>query len=76
MKSLSTKDPFKYMRELQKKKEQLEREMEELIKLKKEGKISEEEFEKRKKKIEREYVEVMDRLVQMRYITGEERLFA
>ena len=73
---MASKDPFKIMKELQKKKEELEKEMEKLLKLKKEGKISEEEFEKRKKKIEREFVEVMDRLVQMRYITGEEKLFA
>lgn len=73
---MASKDPFKVMKELQKKKEELEKEMERLLKLKKEGKISEEEFEKRKKKIEREFVEVMDRLVQMRYITGEEKLFA
>ncbi len=68
-------DPFKYLEKLKKRKEELERELEELVKMRERGEISEEEYEKRRRAIEREFVEIMDRLVQMRYITGEERLY-
>ena len=68
-------DPFKYLEKLKKRKEELERELEELVKMREKGEISEEEYEKRRRAIEREFVEIMDRLVQMRYITGEERLY-
>lgn len=76
VKDLSREDPFKYVKKLKKRKKELEEELEKLIKMRERGEISEEEYEKRKKMIEREFVEIMDRLVQMRYITGEERLYA
>jgi len=72
---LPDEDPFKYLEKLKKRKEELERELEELVKMREKGEISEEEYEKRRRAIEREFVEIMDRLVQMRYITGEERLY-
>jgi len=72
---LPGEDPFKYLEKLKKRKEELERELEELVKMRERGEISEEEYEKRRRAIEREFVEIMDRLVQMRYITGEERLY-
>jgi len=68
-------DMRKYYEKLKKRKVEIEKEFEELIKRRKRGEISEEEYEERKRKLEREYVEIMDRIVQMRYLIGEERLF-
>ncbi|MCD6510312.1 MAG: hypothetical protein J7L11_08015 [Thermoprotei archaeon] len=66
----------KYVKSLKQRKKDIENRFMELLNLKKNGKISDEEYEERRKKLEREYVEVMDRLAQMRYFTGEEQLFA
>ena len=65
-----------YIKRLHERKKEIEREFEKLLEERKRGLISEEEYERRKRKLEREYVEIMDRLVQMRYLSGEEPLFA
>lgn len=57
-------DSEERLKRLEKEKERLEKEYEELQKKFEEGKISKEEYEKRKHDIEREFVEVMDRIVQ------------
>ncbi|MEM2841835.1 MAG: hypothetical protein QW201_00815 [Thermoproteota archaeon] len=54
-------------------KKRLEESFEDLQKLFKSGKISEQEYNERRRSIEREFVEVMDRLVQIRFIAGEEQ---
>ncbi|MGQ9478859.1 MAG: SHOCT domain-containing protein [Thermoproteota archaeon] len=56
-----TKDRLK---QLEKEKERLEREYEDLQKRFERGEISREEYENRKHDIEREFVEVMDRIAQ------------
>jgi len=66
----------KYVEKLKQRKKEIEEEFIKLLNLKKEGKIKEEEYKEKRRKLEREYVEVMDRLAQMRYFTGEEQLFA
>jgi len=66
----------KYVQKLKQRKKEIEEEFIKLLNLKKEGKIKEEEYKEKRRKLEREYVEVMDRLAQMRYFTGEEQLFA
>lgn len=64
------KDPREALKALEKKKKELEEELERLVKRKNEGEISEEEFHECKSKIEREYIEVMDRLAQLRFIVS------
>jgi len=54
-------------------KKRIEESFEDLQKLLKSGKISEQEYNERRRSIEREFVEVMDRLVQIRFIAGEEQ---
>ncbi len=66
----------KYVKKLKQRKKEIESEYARLTNMWKRGKISNEEYEQRKRKLEREYVEVMDRLAQMRYFTGEEPFFA
>jgi len=69
------RDPFKYAEKLKKRGKELEKEMEALQKKFQKGEIGREEYEFKRKAIEREFIEVMDRLVQMRYVTGEENLY-
>lgn len=69
------RDPFKYAERLKKRRKELEKEMEALQKKFQKGEIERGEYESRRKAIEREFIEVMDRLVQMRYVTGEENLY-
>ncbi len=64
-------DAEEELRRLLKEKERIEREFEELLKLRREGTISEEEFSERKYRLEREFVEVMDRIVQLRFILSQ-----
>lgn len=52
-------------------KKRLEKEFEALQERKKNGEVSSDDYEKRKHEIEREFVEVMDRLAQMSYLMGE-----
>ena len=74
--TMHAKDPKEYLSILEKEKERLEKEMEALIEKRNKGEISEEEFNEAKKRIERKFIEVMDRIVQLRYITGEGKLFS
>ena len=74
--TMHAKDPKEYLSILEKEKERLEKEMEALIEKRNKGEISEEEFNEAKKRIERKFIEVMDRIVQLRYITGESKLFS
>lgn len=69
------KDAQEYLKELLRKKEELEKEMEILNKKKNKKRITDEEYQKEKKKIEREFIEVMDRLAQMRYIVGQNTFY-
>lgn len=69
------KDAQEYLKELLRKKEELEKEMEILNKKKNKKQITDEEYQKEKKKIEREFIEVMDRLAQMRYIVGQNTFY-
>jgi len=64
------KDPKEALKALEKRQKELIRELEELIKKKERKEISEEEFHAQKTRLEREYVEVMDRLVQLRFIVS------
>ncbi len=64
------KDPKEALKALEKRQKELIKELEELIKKRESGEISEEEFHVQKTKLEREYVEVMDRLAQLRFIIG------
>ncbi|HDJ89442.1 MAG TPA: hypothetical protein ENG40_01950 [Thermoprotei archaeon] len=73
---MNIKDAHSYLKMLIKKKKELEKRMEDLNKKKEKKQITEDEYLKEKKKIEREYIEVMDRLVQMKYITGQHDLFS
>ncbi len=52
-------------------KKRLEKEFEALQERKNNAEISSDEYEKRKHDIEREFVEVMDRLAQVSYLMGE-----
>lgn len=58
-------------KQLRRRKEELEREMEHILKKFERKEVEEKEFLEKKHKIEREYVEVMDRLAQLKYILGE-----
>ena len=64
------KDPREALRALEKRRKELEDELEELIKRRDRGEIGEEEFNERKLKLEREFIEIMDRLAQLRFIVG------
>jgi len=55
------------IKSLERRKKELEDEFESLENKHKERKISEEDYSKEKKKIEREFIEVMDRLTQYRF---------
>lgn len=52
-------------------KKRLEERFEELQKLFQSGKIGEQEYNEQRRSIEREFVEVMDKLVQIRFLAGE-----
>ena len=69
------KDAQEYLKELLRKKEELEKKMEILNKKKNKKQITDEEYQKEKKKIEREFIEVMDRLAQMKYIVGQNTFY-
>lgn len=64
------KDPREALKALERRQKELVKELEELIKKKERGEISEEEFNAQRVRLEREYVEVMDRLTQLRFIVS------
>jgi len=64
------KDPRKALKALEKRRRELEREFENLVRRKERGEIPEEEFEREKRRLEREFVEVMDRIAQLRFIVS------
>ena len=58
------------MKALEKRRKELVEELEQLVEKRKRGEIGEEEFAERKSQLEREFIEVMDRLAQLRFIVG------
>jgi len=52
-------------------KKQTELKFEELQRLYQDGRIGDTEYNERRHSIEREFVEIMDRLAQMRFLSGE-----
>ncbi|HDJ89931.1 MAG TPA: hypothetical protein ENG40_04485 [Thermoprotei archaeon] len=54
-----------------KRKNELEKRMNEIIMLRKQNKLSESEFNREKRKIEREFIEVMDRIMQLKFILNK-----
>ncbi|RLE66612.1 MAG: hypothetical protein DRJ47_02005 [Thermoprotei archaeon] len=64
------KNPKEALEYYKKRKKELEDKMEDLIARKEKGELSSEEFEQEKRKIEREFIEVMDRIAQLSYIAG------
>ncbi|HFC49620.1 MAG TPA: hypothetical protein ENJ59_02695 [Thermofilum sp.] len=67
----SFKSPKDALKVLKKRKQELEKEFEKIRKKVEKGELTKEEYEDRRKKLEREYVEVMDRIVQMSYISSQ-----
>ena len=64
------KDPKNALKYLKKEKKKLEEEMEQLLKRRDRGEISEKEFNSKKREIERRFIEIMDRIAQMKYLSG------
>lgn len=64
------KDPREALKALEKRRRELEDELEELIRKRDSGEIGEEEFNERRLKLEREFIEIMDRLAQLRFIVS------
>ncbi|MEM0023160.1 MAG: hypothetical protein QW407_00235 [Thermofilaceae archaeon] len=64
------KDPRDALKALEKRRAELEKELESLIKRRERGEIGEEQFEELRVKLEREFIEVMDRIAQLRFIVG------
>lgn len=58
------------MKALEKRRKELVEELEQLVEKRKRGEIGEEEFAEKKSQLEREFIEVMDRLAQLRFIVG------
>jgi len=58
------------LKALEKRRKELVEELEQLVEKRKRGEIGEEEFAERKSQLEREFIEVMDRLAQLRFIVG------
>ncbi len=63
-------DPEEALKQLQRRKEELTKRIEELQEQHERGLISDQDYEERLKELEREVVEVMDRIVQMEFLTG------
>jgi len=68
--NFSEESPAKALEKLLKRKKELEKELEVLLKRKEKGEISEEEFSKQKRNIEKEYIEIMDRIAQLKYLAS------
>jgi len=64
------KSPEEALKALEKRRAEIEKEMELLVSKRDSGEISEDEFLERKAGLEREFIEVMDRLTQLRFILG------
>ncbi|RLE87541.1 MAG: hypothetical protein DRJ96_03490 [Thermoprotei archaeon] len=64
------KDPREALKALEKRRKELIEELERLVEKRKRGEIGEEEFAEKKSQLEREFIEVMDRLAQLRFIVG------
>ncbi len=64
------KDPREALRALEKRRKELENELMELVRRRERGEIGEEEFQEAKLRLEREFIEVMDRLAQLRFIVS------
>ncbi len=62
--------PEEMLNELNRKREELTQKLEELQRQHEKGLISDEEYANESKKIQRELVEVMDRIVQMEFLSG------
>ncbi len=62
------KSPREAAKALEARRKEIEREFQRLRELLTRGEISQEEFEERRRKLEREFIEVMDRLVQVRFL--------
>ncbi len=58
-------------KQLERQRDALLNELKELEKMHKEGQISDEEYKERRHKIERGLVEIMDRLAQMKFLSGQ-----
>ncbi len=59
------------VKQLERERDSLLKELKDLDRRLKEGEISEEEYKEKRHTIERELVEIMDRLIQMGFIMGE-----
>ncbi|RLE61797.1 MAG: hypothetical protein DRJ49_00405 [Thermoprotei archaeon] len=64
------KDPKDALKYLKKERKRLEKEMELLLKKRDRGEIDDEEFNSKKREIERKFIEIMDRIAQMKYLSG------
>ncbi|MCD6562316.1 MAG: hypothetical protein J7K23_00165 [Thermoproteales archaeon] len=64
------KSPEEALKKLSKRKKEIEMEFEFLHKKLEKGEIDKNVFDERKKKLEKEFIEIMDRLAQLKYITG------
>ncbi|MGC8601923.1 MAG: hypothetical protein ACP5GO_06215 [Thermoprotei archaeon] len=62
--------PEEMLNELNRRREELTQKLEELQRQHEKGLISDEEYANESKKIQRELVEVMDRIVQMEFLSG------
>ena len=64
------KSPEEALKFLSKRKKEIETEFELLHKKLEKGEIDKNTFDKRRRELEKEFIEIMDRLAQLRYITG------
>jgi len=64
--------PEEALKRLTERRKEIEREFEQLGEKFKKGEIDNNTFNEKRKKLEREFIEIMDRLAQLKYITGEE----
>ncbi|MGC8569543.1 MAG: hypothetical protein ACP5LW_06025 [Nitrososphaeria archaeon] len=66
-------DPEEALKQLEMRKEELTRDIEELEEQHKRGTINDEDYRARLKELQRQVVEVMDRIVQMEFLAGRRR---
>ena len=64
------KSPEEAFKKLSKRRKEIEAEFEQLHKSLENGEIDKKVFNEKKRKLEKEFIEIMDRLAQLRYITG------
>ena len=65
------KSPEEALKALEKRRKEIEEEILSLASKRDRGELGEEEFFERKAKLEREFIEIMDRLAQLRFIAGK-----